>query len=122
MTITIQSELKHEPAVGDGIRVYIVSSKSGTLQSSKAFHQTLPLNVESLPVMPGDTLDFVVEIGETLNSNQYLWTCTISDAAAESPRSWNSDTDFPHDPHDQLSPLEQLAQVLLCSNEFLFVD
>lgn len=122
MTITIQSELKHEPAVGDGIHVYIVSSKSGTLQSSKAFHQTLPLNVESLPVMPGDTLDFVVEIGETLNSNQYLWTCTISDAAAESPRSWNSDTDFPHDPNDQLSPLEQLAQVLLCSNEFLFVD
>ena len=57
-----------------------------------------------------------------LNSDQYLWTCTISDATTESPRSWNSEADFPRDTNDQLSPLEQLAQVLLCSNEFLFVD
>ena len=122
MTITIQSELRHEPPVGDGIRAFIVSSKTGSLQSTKAHQQTLPLNVESLQVMPGDTIDFVVDIGDTLNSDQYLWTCTIREAEAESRRSWNSDTDFPPHTNDQLSPLEQLAQVLLCSNEFLFVD
>lgn len=122
MTVTIQSELRHEPAVGDGIRAFIVSSQTGTLQSTKAYQQTLPFNVESLQVKPGDTIDFVVDIGDTLNSDQYLWTCTISEATLESRRSWNSDTDFPHDTNDQLSPLEQLAQVLLCSNEFLFVD
>ncbi len=122
MTITIQSELKHEPNVGDGVRAFIVSSKTGVLQSAKAFQQILPLNVESLKVNPGDTIDFVVDIGDTLNTDQYLWTCTISDAAAESPRTWNSETDFPQDGSTQLSPLEQLAQVLLCSNEFLFVD
>ena len=72
--------------------------------------------------MPGDTIDFVVDIGDTLNSDQYLWTCTISEASTESPRAWNSDTDFPRDGSNQLLPLEQLAQVLLCSNEFLFVD
>ncbi|MEJ7594971.1 MAG: PSD1 and planctomycete cytochrome C domain-containing protein [Planctomycetaceae bacterium] len=122
MTILIQSELKHEPAVGDGIRAFIVSSKTGAMQSAKAFQQALPLNVKSLQVNPGDTVDFVVDIGDTLNTDQYLWTCTISDAAAESPRTWNSETDFPQDGSTQLSPLEQLAQVLLCSNEFLFVD
>lgn len=122
MTIRIQSELKHEPAAGDGIRAFIVSSKTGTLQSVKAHQQALPLIAESLQVTPGDTIDFVVDIGDTLNSDQYLWTCTISEVAAETPRSWNSETDFPRDTNVQLSPLEQLAQVLLCSNEFLFVD
>jgi len=122
MAITIQSELKHEPDVGDGIRAFIVSSQSGTLQSAKVYQQAIPLNIESLHVKPGDTIDFVVDIGDTLNSDQYLWTCILSEATVESPRSWNSDTDFPRDTHDQLSPLEQLAQVLLCSNEFLFVD
>ena len=122
MTIAIQSELKHEPAVGDGIRAFIVSSKMGALQSTKAYQQTLPLNVKSLEVMPGDAIDFVVDIGETLNSDQFLWTCSIRSAAAESPRNWNSETDFLHDANELLSPLEQLAQVLMCSNEFLFVD
>ena len=122
MTVTIQSELKHEPEAGDGIRAFIVSSKTGTLQSAKVHQQALPLNVESLQVLPGDTIDFVVDIGDTLNSDQYLWTCTISEAAAETPRSWKFDIDFPRDANDQLSPLQQLAQVLLCSNEFLFVD
>ncbi len=122
MMITIQSELKHEPAEGDGIRAFIVNSQTGGLQSAKAHQQTLPLNVASLHVMPGDTIDFVVDIGDTLNTDQYLWTCTISEASTESPRAWNSETDFPRDGSNQLLPLEQLAQVLLCSNEFLFVD
>lgn len=125
MTITIQSTLQHDPEVGDGIRAFVVSSQTGLLQSTKAHHQTLPLNVESLEVKPGDTIDFVVDIDEVLNSDQYLWTSTISDAgsaASKSPASWNSETDFPQDTLEQLSPIEQLAQVLLCSNEFLFVD
>ena len=128
MTITIQSELKHVPDVGDGIRAFVVSSHSGLLQNVKAHQQTLPLNVESLQVNPGDTIDFVVDIGEVLNSDQYLWTCMIreftSDSKAESnsPVSWNSESDFPKGTAEQLSPIEQLAQVLMCSNEFLFVD
>jgi len=120
--------LQHDPEVGDGIRAFIVSSQTGLLQSTKAHHQTLPLNVESLEVKPGDTIDFVVDIDEVLNSDQYLWSCSISTATlhagnkSKSPTSWNSETDFPRDTLDQLSPIEQLAQVLLCSNEFLFVD
>jgi len=122
MTVTIQSELKHEPAVGDGIRAFIVSSQTGMQQSAKVHQQTVPLNVETVQVMPGDTIDFVVDIGDTLNSDQYLWTCTINEVIAESATRWNAQEDFPRDVSHQLSPLEQLAQVLLCSNEFLFID
>ncbi|MCA9012562.1 MAG: DUF1553 domain-containing protein, partial [Planctomycetaceae bacterium] len=122
MTVTIQSELKHEPPAGDGIRAFIVTSRSGQLQTAKVHQHTLPLNVESLQVMPGDTIDFVVDIGDTLNSDQFLWTCSVSESASATGRLWNSRSDFPRETLAPLSPLEQLAQVLLCSNEFLFVD
>ncbi len=122
MTVTIQSELKHEPAEGDGIRAFIVSSQAGMQHSAKVHQQTVPLNRETLQVMPGDTIDFVVDIGDTLNSDQYLWTCTIKEVHADSATLWNAQEDFSRDASHQLSPLEQLAQVLLCSNEFLFVD
>jgi len=35
---------------------------------------------------------------------------------------WNSESDFTQNTTQHLMPLEQLAQVMLCSNEFLFVD
>jgi hypothetical protein len=35
---------------------------------------------------------------------------------------WNSERDFPKNTTQELTPLEQLAQVLICSNEFLFLD
>ena len=74
-------------------------------------------------VEAGDTIDFVVDIGDVLNTDQFLWQCSLTPAgtsAAQGP--WNSEADFPKNTTQELTPLEQLAQVLLCSNEFLFVD
>lgn len=133
MTLKISSELVHEPDPGDGVRAFIVSSRSGLLQSAKAHKQTVAMNVESIAVEPGDTLDFLVDIGDVLNSDQYFWRCQLVDASEEksvaaevtvksSPAKWNSEADFPRNTVNLLTPLEQLAQVLMCSNEFMFVD
>jgi hypothetical protein len=133
MTISIKSELVHEPDPGDGVRAFIVSSRSGVLQSAKAHKQTVAMNVESIAVEPGDTLDFLVDIGDVLNSDQYFWRCQLADASATNPEAvtanakssaskWNSEADFPRNTVNLLTPLEQLAQVLMCSNEFMFVD
>ena len=35
---------------------------------------------------------------------------------------WNSKDNFPHDTVHQLTGWEQLAQMLFCTNEFMFVD
>ena len=35
---------------------------------------------------------------------------------------WDSRNDFPHETIEKLTAWEQLAQALLCSNEFLFID
>jgi len=133
MTISVKSELIHEPDPGDGVRAFIVSSRSGVHQSAKAHKQTVAMNVDSIAVEPGDTLDFLVDIGDVLNSDQYFWRCQLASASGENavaeatnveplPAKWNSESDFPRNTVNLLTPLEQLAQVLMCSNEFMFVD
>lgn len=122
MKITLQSQLVHEPAAGDGIRAFIVSSRAGLLDSRTIHQDTAMLNSAAFDVKAGETIDFVVDIGDVLNSDQYLWEVTIAEAGDAERVSWNSAYDFPKATADQLEPWEQLAQVLLCTNEFLFVD
>ena len=121
MTIQLQSHLVHDATPGDGIRAFIISSRTGLLQSATIHQKTMELNVDSLTVEAGDTLDFVVDIDKVLNSDQYLWTATIQDRTPQ-PTTWNSQADFPTNEVNRLTPWEQLAHVLICANEFLFVD
>lgn len=123
IVIQIRSRLIHEATPGDGIRAFITSSAGGQLESATIHQKAIDLNVDSLTLKAADTLDFVVDIGKVLNSDQYLWTVEISEITQADPSTvWNSETDFPEGDTQKLTALEQLAQVLLCSNEFLFVD
>ncbi|MEY2726174.1 MAG: hypothetical protein RLZZ458_2041, partial [Planctomycetota bacterium] len=123
MTVSIRSKLVHEPEPGDGIRAFIVSSRSGILTQMKIHKQQHEPASCSFQVEAGETLDFVVDIGEQLNSDQFLWSIEVQEAdAVEQPAVWSSTADFPTQPRPELTPLQQLAQVLLVSNEFLFVD
>ncbi len=82
-------------------------------------------DVDTLSVEAGETVDFVVDILEVLNSDQYLWTVKITEqtpADEESPFVWDSQRDFGGLPAMRLEPWELLAQVLLSANEFAFVD
>lgn len=120
MAIRISSKLKHEAKPGDGIRAFIVSNSGGILRSTKIHQQTVELNVEKLEMAKGGTIDFVVDIDTILNSDQYHWWVTINETA--DGMTWNSEKDFPQNESRLLTGWEQLAQALLCSNEFMFVD
>ncbi len=124
MTIAISTKLVHEPAPGDGIRAFIVSSTKGLLASTSIHQKGQDLNVEPRAVAAGETIDFVVDIGEVLNSDQYLWKVSLSDMGSSGqPVTWDSRADFtPGITVPRLNGWEQLAQVLLCTNEFLFID
>ena len=126
MIVRIESQVVHEAEPGDGIRTFIVSSNRGLLQSTSLHKKTVDLNVESVEVAAGETIDFVCDIGDVLNSDQHFWRIKIHQQAviAETTKlaTWNSESDFTQNTTQHLMPLEQLAQVLLCSNEFLFVD
>lgn len=126
MTVRIESQVVHEAEPGDGIRTFVISSNRGLLQSASVHKKTVDLNVDAIELAAGETLDFVCDIGDVLNSDQHFWRIKIHEQAvvAETKNSetWNSESDFTQNTTQHLSPLEQLAQVLLCSNEFLFVD
>ncbi len=129
MRLLVETELVHEPEPGDGIRYFIASSRQGILKSGKIHKSRESPGISEIEVEPGEELDFVVDIGDELNSDQYLWRCQIRDIGSAAGATevsgsvhWDSKKDFSVDSVSQLTVREQLAQVLLCSNEFVFVD
>ena len=125
MTVKIVSDLTHEPNVGDGVHAAIISSRSGVLMEADVFHDTVSMAVEKLQVDEGDTIDFLVDIGEGLNSDQYLWAPRIiefDEANANGDSYWDAVEHFRGTPFKELDPWVALAQVLISSNEFIFID
>ncbi len=123
MSIQLQSTLTQQAAPGDGIRAMIVSSRQGRVAYALIHQDTKELGREVLHVQQGETIDFLVDIGKILNSDQFQWKINIREIKENSDGIvWDSVSDFPRDRTSQLGLWEQLAQVLLCSNEFYFVD
>ena len=124
MKIRVQSFLQHEPEAGDGIRAFVFATGQPTIHSIKLHRDSKSLDIESLRVHKGDTLDFVVDIDEVLNNDQFLWRIEIEDLENMNQKhsKWDSKSDFTRTTRNQLLPWEQLAHVLLCTNEFMFVE
>lgn len=122
MSVRLTSRLQHDPDLGDGIRAFVVSSRSGVLSSVRIHKQQSQQVLGPMEVQAGDTLDFIVDIDKELNSDQFNWEIEIVQQGDETTAPWNSKNDFPVPPNPELTPLEQLVQVMFCSNEFLFVD
>jgi hypothetical protein len=119
-TVNITGTLKHEPEPGDGVRGFVVSSRHGELKAATVHKSKADLSATNIVVKAGDTLDFVVDIGGTLNNDQFLWAPVISADGTN----WDARAEFtgPMPAPHHLSPWEQYAQVLLLANEFAFVD
>jgi len=123
MTVSVSSTLVHEPPAGDGIRAFVVSSRSKQIQVLKAHQNMQDIPAQTIAVESGETLDFLVDIGDVLNSDQYLWKITVQEVSESAAgTTWDSQQDFPRDTVQRLNAWEQLAQILCCTNEFLFID
>jgi hypothetical protein len=120
LTVRVGGTLQHDPEAGDGVRAWIVSSRHGELKAAKAHHSKADLTLEAIELKAGDTLDFIVDIGAVLNSDQFLWAPVVSGGGT----TWNAKDDFngPKPQPVRLEPWQQYAQVLLLSNEFAFID
>jgi hypothetical protein len=118
--VAVEGTLVHEPAEGDGVRAFVVSSRDGLLKSAGVHHGKAEMAAGSFAVKAGDTVDFVVDIGDGLGYDQFLWAPVVV-AGAER---WDARAGFsgPGAEAEPLRPWEQYAQVLLLTNEFAFVD
>ena len=127
-TVSIKSIATHSVAAGDGIRCWVVAHRRGVVASAVLINRQQALDVPSLRVEQGDTVDFIVDFNANLNSDQFVWPVQIDEvttngvAAVGGASSWNSSRDFGSKPPVLLDRWEQFAQVLLMSNEVMFVD
>jgi hypothetical protein len=126
----LHSTLIHEPEVGDGIRAFVSHSRLGKLRSATLLGSKADLSLDAIAFNAGDTFDFIVDIGNGLNSDQFLWSPKITPsvtattgAGGDTPNdTWDAQKGFSAQPKIQLTAWEQLVQVLMLSNEFMFVD
>jgi len=131
--VSIAGRIAHETSAGDGVRAFITHSRLGQLRTVTVHNSAEDLRVPSTAVKAGDTLDFIVDYRANLNSDEFKWSPVITElnTAAAAPgapvlvKEWDAKKDFRGVDVLALPPLkpwEQLVQVLLSANEFLFVD
>ena len=130
-TIRVFGKLKKESKQGNGVRGWIVSSTRGVLKDvlvAPASEEVVGLG--KLDVKKGEILTFAVGGEGDTNSDSFLWAPEIHRVNADGTTTLltNARTDFcgkdgwPLNRAKPQSPVSQLAQVLMMSNEFQFVD
>ncbi len=132
-SVTIDGVAEHGNAQGDGVEAIARSSRHGVLGRWTVAHNRQDTHVENVAVERGDTIDFIVDPRANDNYDSFRWAPKLHLApAAGAPAAaagqalptdhWNAETDF----HGPLPPAmdswTRLAQVLLLSNEFVFLD
>jgi hypothetical protein len=131
--VTLGGTLAHGSANGDGVRGRIVSSRTGELASLTVHNKSAQTQLDGLDVKAGDTIDFIVDCRSSVTSDSFTWPLTLrmknlpeGIAGGEDSTEWNSVTDFAGPatkaPAAPLTPWEKYAQILLQTNEFVFVD
>jgi hypothetical protein len=125
--IEIHGMLEHPAQQGDGVRGWIISSRHGVVKEWSVKHDKRPTEIDSLVVERGEKLDFVVDCLKSPDSDGFGWapvikTKQIAGASSGIVQLWHAANDFGGPPPPRLSAWEQLAQAMLVSNEFVFVD
>jgi hypothetical protein len=131
-TISIEGVLAHRAAQGDGVQARIVSSALGEIASWTVHHREAETKMTRVEVKKGDTIDFVIDCRAEESFDAFAWAPVIR--MVESPATavggdmtleWSAAAGFsgpPGKPRKSLTPWEKYAQVLLLTNEFMFVD
>jgi cytochrome c553 len=122
MTVSLSGEIVRAAAAGNGVMARIVSSRQGQLAEYDAGPKaTVPSSIERIELAAGETLDFIVESKGDDNSDGFTWLTVLYSTDGIS---YDAKKQFAGPPPkiDPFTPWERFAQVLLETNEFLFVD
>jgi len=129
-TIAITGTISHNDAQGDGVRGRIVSSQNGVLGQWVVHNSKHEANVENVSVKQGDTIDFVTDCYDTFYYDSYGWAPNIRYVADGKTvpgqrMEWDAQKDFAESArtaHPSLDAWQKYAQVILLTNELIFVD
>lgn len=121
---SLRGTLKHQTAEGDGVRGRILLS--GVLQMDvwEAHNSETETRVPEFEVKAGQSIDFVTDLKGSVSHDSFNWPVRISLVSADGGERLriSSEKEFAGPAPQPLDPWSQLAQVLLLSNEFQFID
>jgi len=128
--ISVAGVLGHHQKEGDGVRARIVSSQDGELASWTVHNTEAETKMSRIEVKKADTIDFVVDCRGDETSDSFVWAPVIRlveapGNAAGGTQEWSAAAEFrgpETKPRKTLTAWERYAQVLMQSNEFMFVD
>ncbi|MEW6305249.1 MAG: DUF1553 domain-containing protein, partial [Verrucomicrobiota bacterium] len=124
--VTIEGTLSHPSNKGDGLQGRVVSAYQGELKSGVAYNGKTELKLADVTVKKGETIDFVAECRADSNTDSFAWAPKIryQSTGGGASREFDARKDFGQkiEKPKPLDVWEKYAQVLLLSNEFVFVD
>jgi hypothetical protein len=111
----------------DGVKGYIVAGGEVAAEAD-VFNKEVTTNARDIRLRVGDTIDFIVDPKANNGNDEFTWRVTVGFTSTDklgTEIGYDSTEDFrgpPPPPPPPLSPREKLAQVLLMTNEFLYID
>jgi hypothetical protein len=120
--VTLRGALKHDAKEGDGVTAVAISSRSGKLGNWTSHNGVKRTDLDRIEVRRGDSIDLVVEPGKSGNHDSFSWSPEFRLVEAQTPIAWNYEKDFRGPTPPAMNGWELAAQVLMMSNEFMFVD
>ncbi len=120
----VSGTVVHARPEGDGVQARIISSRTGQLGQWTVFNTKAEAAVSRVQLKKGETLDFIIDCRTNSNHDSFTWVPVIrlvQPAAAGATVEWAGNKGFGAAPRS-LGAWEKVAQALLLSNEFAFVD
>lgn len=109
--VRVEGSLNHPSENGDGVRGRVVVGGSRLAGEWLARHGQVGTTVSDLSVEAGDTIDFVVDCGQNVNSDSFDWSVNVTLQPAEGDAIVSDSEAGFHGPVPSTSPLSvgQLA-------------
>ncbi len=124
----ITGKLKHTRDRGDGIvaRVVVIGSGDGKHREVgkwTSFNNEVETTAQEISLVVGEHIDFIVSAGKTSASDAFNWNAEIElEFGGESSTKWSSREGFKPPAPALMDGWEQLAQALMLTNEFIYID
>lgn len=122
--VIVNCVVGHANEEGDGVRFRVTTAGAGVLADVVAHNSTVPAEAKTLDVAAGQVIDFVTDCRTNESHDSFTSAILITQLVdGKVQRVWNSEKDFrDHATAEPMDAWAQLAQALLLTNEFVFVD
>ncbi len=119
--LRISGKLQHKQDAGDGVRCTILVDGGNSIGQWTARNSEARTNCELILIMAGQQIDFVTDCVGGPDSDNFSWRIRLRYEDGDREE-FDAERQFPQPPKHPLDRWQQLAQALLASNEFAFVD